>query len=51
MIKTTQTNSGLYFVEMPEKDGSTLNGAQIAVNQAKPKSDSNDRSKRFGRRY
>jgi RNA recognition motif-containing protein len=63
MIKDKYTNAfkGFAFIEMPDKeeaqkaidglDNSTLNGAQIAVNQAKPKSESGKGQKRYGSRY
>ena len=62
MIRDKYTNvfKGFAFIEMPDNgeaqkaienlDGSDLNGSPISVNQAKPKSESNDRSKRYGRR-
>jgi len=58
MIKDKYTNTfkGFAFIEMPDNgeaqkaienlDGTELNGGQIAVNQAKPKNESGNRSRR-----
>lgn len=61
MEKYTNTFKGFCFLEMPkadeaekamkEMDGEMFGGRTLTVNQAKPKSDSRDRPKKFNSRY
>lgn len=63
MIKDRYTNTfkGFAFIEIPKKeeaesaiesmDGTMFSGRPLTVNQAKPKTESNDRPKRFSNRY
>lgn len=63
LIKDKFTNmlKGFGFVEMPQKneaekaiqnlDGSMLNGRPLTVNPAKPRTENNNSSKRYGSRY
>lgn len=61
MDKYTNTFKGFCFLEMPktdeaenamkEMDGEMFGGRTLTVNQAKPKTESRDRSKRYNSRY
>jgi cold-inducible RNA-binding protein len=63
MIKDRYTNTfkGFAFIEMPTKDeaekaiesmdGTMFSGRPLTVNQAKPKTESADRPKRYNSRY